>query len=144
MARTKQRAYGVTRAKSLQISPMPFRDPHGANNRLAQEQASRIDALEALCGELYQVLGAAGASERVLDKVYAAADGKPIPTFDLLPINEMDFDEIKERQHTIDEMATLLAKHLAVRGGRSTSDAKRQAARANGRKGGRPRKNAGV
>ncbi len=132
MARAKHSAYGVTHAKSLRISPVPFRDLHGTD-------LNRIEALEALCGELYQVLGAVGAPVPVLDKVSAAAAGKPIPNLDLLPIGELDFDEVKERQETIDEMATLLAKHLAARGGRSSSEAKRRAARTNGRKGGRPR-----
>jgi hypothetical protein len=104
--------------------------------------AQRVEELESLCGELYQVLGTVGAPIRVLDKVSAAAAGKAIPDLDLLPIGEMDFDEIRERQETIDEIATLLAKQLAARGGRRTSDAKRRAARANGRKGGRPRKQA--
>ncbi len=101
---------------------------------------SRVEALEALCGELYQVLGTVGAPEQMLDKVAAAAAGKPIPDIELLPIGEMDFDEVRERQQTIDEIATLLAKQLAARGGRRSTNAKRRAARANGRKGGRPRK----
>lgn len=95
----------------------------------------RVQELESLCGELYQVLGAVGAPVGVLDKVVAAAQGKPIPDVELLPINELDFDEVRERQGTIDEMTTLLAKHLAARGGRQSTEAKRRAARANGRKG---------
>jgi hypothetical protein len=109
---------------------------------VGESSLTRMQQLESLCGELYQVLGTAGAPESVLDKVYAAAAGQPIPDVDLLPIRELDFDEVRERQETIDEMATLLAKHLAARGGRRSSDAKRAAAIANGRKGGRPRKNA--
>jgi hypothetical protein len=104
--------------------------------------AARVEALESLCGELYQVLGNAGASEQVLDKVWAAASGDLIPDVKLLPSQPMDFDEVRERQETIDEMASLLAKHLAARGGRQKTDAKRVASRANGRKGGRPRKTA--
>lgn len=38
----------------------------------------------------------------------------------------------------------LIAKHLAAKGGTSTSDAKRAAARLNGRKGGRPKKANGM
>jgi hypothetical protein len=106
--------------------------------------AERVDALEALCGELYQVLGNAGASEQVLDKVWAAANGDLIPDVELLPSQPMDFDEVRQRQETIDEMASLLAKHLAARGGRRKTEAKGRASRANGRKGGRPRKTAGA
>lgn len=119
------------------------REP-GRNRRhvISQETQfdSRVAALEALCADLYQILGAAGAPESVLDAVSAAAAGKPLPTADLLPIDALDFHEVKERQNTIDEMTTLLAKHLAARGGRQSTEAKRQAARVNGRKGGRPRK----
>lgn len=102
----------------------------------------RVQVLEDLCGELYQVLGNAGASAQVLDKVWAAANGDPIPKVKLLPIEPLDFDEVRTRQETIDEIATLLAKQLAARGGRQRSEAKRRAARANGLKGGRPRKQA--
>jgi hypothetical protein len=107
---------------------------------LVFEVNADVHSLRALCGELYQVLGTVGAPVSVLDKVSAAAAGKPIPDIDLLPIDELAFDEVRERQETIDEMASLLAKHLAARGGRASSDAKRRAARENGRMGGRPRK----
>lgn len=101
---------------------------------------ARIEALQALCGEAYQMAGTVGAPVAVLDKLAAAANGEPIPDIDLLPLGEMDFDEIRERQETIDQISTLLAKNLAARGGRQRSEAKRLAARENGRKGGRPRK----
>ncbi len=99
----------------------------------------RVQKLEELCGELYQVLGTIGAPVSVLDKVAAAAAGKPIPDVELLPIAEIDFDEIRERQAVIDEIATLLAKQLGARGGRQSTAAKPRGARNNGRKGGRPR-----
>jgi hypothetical protein len=114
------------------------RDPRSR----ATSVKSRVAELEALCADLYQVLGAVGAPEPVLDAVSAAAAGKPLPPADLLPIDALNFNEVKERQDTIDEMTTLLAKHLAARGGRQSTEAKRQAARANGGKGGRPRKQA--
>ncbi len=106
------------------------------------DEPADVRALRSLCGELYQVLGTVGAPVAVLDKVSAAAAGKPIPDIEILPIDELAFDEVRERQNTIDEMASLLAKHLAARGGRASSDAKRRAARKNGRMGGRPRKTA--
>lgn len=41
--------------------------------------------LQALMGELYQVLGGLDAPAKVLDKVSAASCGEPIPPGDLLP-----------------------------------------------------------
>lgn len=104
---------------------------------------ARVDELQALCAELYQVLGTVGAPVTVLDKVWAAAAGDRIPRTVLLPIAEDAFDAVRERQDTIDAITRLLAPRRAAMlgqaGGRRTSDAKRAAARANGRKGGRPR-----
>jgi hypothetical protein len=104
----------------------------------------RVGELQALCAELYQVLGTVGAPVRVLDKVAAAAAGKPIPDVDLLPIAETEFDEVRERQAAMDDIAKLLAPRYASLigrvGGKSTSEAKRAAVRENGKKGGRPRK----
>lgn len=105
---------------------------------------ARVDELQALCAELYQVLGAVGAPATVLDKVWAAAAGKRIPATNLLPIAEDAFEAVRERQGTIDAITTLLAPRRAAMlgqaGGRRTSSAKSAAARTNGRKGGRPRK----
>ncbi len=41
--------------------------------------------LRQLCAEVYQVAGALGAAPRVLDNLWAAADGKPLPHASLLP-----------------------------------------------------------
>lgn len=105
---------------------------------------ARVDELQALCAELYQVLGTVGAPAPVLDKVAAAAAGRRIPAIDLLPIGEDAFHAVRERQDTIDAITRLLAPRRAAMlgqaGGRRTSDAKSAAARANGRKGGRPRR----
>jgi hypothetical protein len=43
------------------------------------------DRLRQLCAELYQVAGALGADDRVLDNLWAAAAGEPIPHGSLLP-----------------------------------------------------------
>jgi len=105
---------------------------------------TRVQALEALCAELYQVLGTVGAPAAVLDKVWAAAAGQPIPRGELLPIDEDAFEAVRDRQAMIDAVTALLAPRRAAligqAGGRRTSLVKSAAARANGRKGGRPRK----
>jgi len=52
---------------------------------LGMDANTRIADLEALCGEIYQILGALDAPAQVLDKVYAASNGDAIPSGDLLP-----------------------------------------------------------
>ncbi len=47
--------------------------------------------MESLCAEAYQVAGTANAPVRVLNKLAAAAAGKPIPRIALLPIAEAEF-----------------------------------------------------
>lgn len=51
---------------------------------------ARVTRLEGLCADAYQVAGAAGAPERVLDALYAAAQGYRIPRAALLPITEAE------------------------------------------------------
>lgn len=58
----------------------------------------RLDRLEKqlaeyrfLCAELLQVMRAAGAPERVMVKLIAAATAKPIPALNLLPITASEF-----------------------------------------------------
>ncbi len=46
---------------------------------------AEIDRLRNLCAEMYQVAGTLGADARVLDNLWAAADGKPMPHGSLLP-----------------------------------------------------------
>jgi hypothetical protein len=46
---------------------------------------AEIDRLRHLCAEVYQVAGALGAHARVLDNLFAAADGRPLPYAALLP-----------------------------------------------------------
>lgn len=45
----------------------------------------QLEALRHVCGEMYQVAGALGASAKVLDNLSAAAGGKPIPHASVLP-----------------------------------------------------------
>jgi hypothetical protein len=46
---------------------------------------TEIDRLRHLCAEVYQVAGALGVDARVLDALFAAADGQPLPHASLLP-----------------------------------------------------------
>ena len=59
----------------------------------ARRLRARVKRLEWLCAEMYQVAGTANAPERVMDKLLAAAEGKPIPRVELLPISEDEFVE---------------------------------------------------
>ena len=103
----------------------------------------RIAALEALCAEMYQIAGTLGAPVAILDALWSASDGRPIPT-DLPVVLDTDCAAVREREDLIAQMRGVLgisaAKEFARVGGSSTSPAKREAARTNGLKGGRPRK----
>ena len=103
----------------------------------------RIAALEALCAEMYQIAGTVGAPVAILDALWAAADGRPIPA-DLPIVLETDCSAVQEREAVIAAARRILgvsaAAELGRVGGSKTSKAKQRAARANGKKGGRPRK----
>ncbi|MEO5823741.1 MAG: hypothetical protein ABIT71_24815 [Vicinamibacteraceae bacterium] len=103
----------------------------------------RIGALEALCAEMYQIAGTVGAPVAILDALWAASDGRPIPA-DLPIVLDTDCTAVREREDLIAQMRQLLgvsaAAELGRKGGAQTSKAKKRAARANGKKGGRPRK----
>jgi tetrahydromethanopterin S-methyltransferase subunit G len=105
---------------------------------------ARVEELESLCSEMYQVAGAAGAPVRVLDKLLAASEGNKLPSASLLPIDPEDFDEVATREAAINRVVDALGPRFAARvgrlGGQATTEAKRRASRANGRKGGRPGK----
>lgn len=105
-----------------------------------------VEALESLCGEIYQVAGTVGAPVRVLDKLWAAAQGEAIPAASVLPLVETDFEEVAARQAIIDAIVKAIGPSVSAEraraGGAERSAAKGRAARANGKKGGRPRKNA--
>lgn len=93
---------------------------------MADTERDRLDQLEGVCAELYQVLGTLGAPTRVLDQALAASEGRPLPYETLLPFSER-------------EGRTTVAAALGAKGGLVVSKAKTRAARRNGLRGGRPR-----
>jgi hypothetical protein len=108
---------------------------------------ARIEQLEDLCGAMYQFAGEVGAPLRFLDALAAAAQGKPVGTSALLPVYARECEEIIALQRQLDAVRQIVAigpaaAELGRVGGSRTSAAKRRASRANGRKGGRPRKTA--
>jgi hypothetical protein len=92
----------------------------------SERGARRLNQIEGVFGELYQVLGTLGAPARVLDQVLAAVEGRPLPYDTLLPFSAR-------------EGRASAAAALGARGGSAVSTAKARAARMNGRHGGRPR-----
>jgi hypothetical protein len=103
---------------------MPFVADHPTDTEVAR----RLDELQTVCAELYQVLGTLGAPERVLDQASAAAEGRPLPYPSLLPFS------VKEAKPGV------AAALLGARGGMVATVAKRLAAAKNGLLGGRPRR----
>ena len=106
---------------------------------------ARVEALEELCAAVYQVAGEVGAPQRVLDALWAAAQGADIPAVELLPISAAECDVIQTLQRQLEAVRQIVAvgpaaAELGRVGGTQSSASKRRAARANGRKGGRPRK----
>ncbi len=59
-----------------------------------QELEERLDVLQQVCAEAYQLAGAVGAPEAVLDNLSAAAAGTPIPHASFLPIAVEDCDDL--------------------------------------------------
>jgi hypothetical protein len=51
----------------------------------SRSAASEVEQLRGLIAELYQVLGALGAPDHVLDQALAGAEGRPLPYESLLP-----------------------------------------------------------
>ena len=114
-----------------------------AKDESAAALRARIETLEAVCAEAYQLAGAIGAPVKALDNLSAAANGDAIPHESFLPIASEDCDEVADllkalRGHPGRRNA--LAAAMGRVGGARRSPAKRAAARANGTKGGRPRK----
>jgi hypothetical protein len=114
-------------------------------NDVARLQA-RIAALEDLAAAAYQLAGTIGAPESWLDALSAAADGRPLPDADsLLPVTAEDCTEFAELRAQVEQVRRIVAvgpaaAELGRLGGQRSSAAKRRSSRANGRKGGRPRK----
>ena len=95
--------------------------------REVADTAARVDALEMLCAEMYQVAGELGAPVCVLDQLWAAAQGEPLPHGSLLPFSL--------EQANPSKAAAVMGSH----GGKVITKAKIRAAIRNGRLGGRPR-----
>ena len=111
---------------------------------LARARA-RVDELEELCAAAYQLAGEVGAPPRILDALWAGAQGAPIPAVELLPISASECEEVATLRRQLEAVRRIVAigpaaAELGRLGGTRTSAAKRRAARANGRRGGRPRK----
>ena len=106
---------------------------------------SRIADLESLAGTVYQLAGAVGAPEAWLDALWAASQGEAFSIDRLLPVTAEDCVAVADIHRQIEDVRRIVAvgpaaSELGRVGGHRTSAAKRRAARANGRKGGRPRK----
>ncbi len=114
---------------------------------LRQELArvrARVDELEALCAAAYQLAGEVGAPARILDALWAGAQGDALPADEWLPISASECEEIDTLRRQLEAVRRIVAvgpaaAELGRLGGTRTSAAKRRAARVNGRKGGRPR-----
>ncbi len=104
----------------------------------------RVEALEGLCAEAYQLAGEVGAPIGVLDRLWAGAQGEPIPGRSFARVHASECEVIADLQAQLEKVRAIVAVRPAAAelgrlGGSRTSPAKRRAARANGRKGGRPR-----
>ncbi len=93
-----------------------------------EDAARRLDELETVCSELYQVLGTLGAPGYVLDQALAAAEGRDLPRDTILPFSLKSADRMKA------------AAVLGLHGGLQTTLRKIAAAQRNGTLGGRPKK----
>lgn len=107
-----------------------------ATNGKAALQA-RVDELEAVLAEAYQLAGAIGAPKRVLDNLAAAIDERPLPRQTFLPVQAEECGEVAALLTLLNGTA---ASVFGRAGGQARSRSKTAAARANGAKGGRPRK----
>ena len=117
------------------------KDQHSTRLRI------RVAELESLCAAAYQLAGAVGAPVVWLDALWAASQGDAFSTERLLPVAAEDCDAVADLHEQVEHIRRIVAvgpaaAELGRVGGQRSSAAKRRAARANGRKGGRPRKEA--
>ena len=108
---------------------------------------ARVDLLEHVVGAMYQFAGEVGAPVRMLDALWAVSQGKSIDVQHLTRVYKDECEEIITLKRQLDDVRKIVAIGSAASefgrlGGSRTSDAKRRASAANGRKGGRPRKTA--
>ncbi len=68
------------------------------NTSTRRQLEERIAVLQQVCAEAYQLAGAIGAPEKVLDNLEAAADGRPIPHATFLPVSAADCDEFGDAE----------------------------------------------
>jgi hypothetical protein len=108
---------------------------------------ARVAELEELCAAAYQFAGALDAPEAWLDALWAASQGGTFSAGQLLPISAEACGAVADLHEQLEDVRRIVAvgpaaAELGRVGGQRRSAAKRRAARANGRKGGRPRKQA--
>jgi len=98
---------------------------------MSQAVRDRVDKLERVCAEVYQVLGELGAPARVLDQLWAAAQGDTLPHETVLPFNASECTPVP----------SVAAAALGRRNKGVSTPKKAKASRLNGQKyGGRPAK----
>ena len=120
-----------------------------------RELRDRVDLLETVLAEAYQLAGAVGAPVRALDNLSAAIDGRTLPHDTFLPIQAEECGEVATllqmlrggtpstglpKKVVSTRRRNTLAAVLGRAGGQKHSRAKAIAARVNGAKGGRPAK----
>jgi hypothetical protein len=113
-------------------------------NEVAKLRA-RVELLEDVVGAMYQFAGEVGAPVRMLDALWAVAEGKAVDLEHLTAVCASECSEVQALRSQLEEIRRIVAvgpaaAELGRVGGSRTTVAKRRAARANGRKGGRPRR----
>lgn len=114
------------------------------DDELAKVRA-RVELLEDVVGAMYQFAGELGAPVRMLDALWAVAQGNAVDLKNLTAVYADDCAVVQTLRSQLDEVRRIVAvgpaaAELGRVGGSRKTAAKRRAARANGRKGGRPRR----